>query len=33
MVAMRGGTATATKMRALGFPNLVRAREALKAQG
>jgi hypothetical protein len=30
MLAMRGGKATAVKMRALGFPNLVKAREALK---
>src|SRR5215469_18655668 len=30
MLAMRGGRATATKMRPLGFPNLVKAREALK---
>jgi len=30
MLAMRGGRATAAKMRAAGFPNLVKAREALK---
>jgi hypothetical protein len=30
MLAMRGGRATAAKMRALGYPNLVKAREALK---
>ena len=30
MLAMRGGRATATKMRPLRFPNLVKAREALK---
>src|SRR5215813_8449276 len=30
MLAMRGGRATAAKMRSLGFPNLVKAREALK---
>jgi len=29
MLAMRGGRATAAKMRALGFPNLIKAREAL----
>lgn len=28
MLAMRGGKATAAKMRALGFPNLKKAREA-----
>jgi hypothetical protein len=27
MLAMRGGRATATKMRALGYPNLTKARE------
>jgi hypothetical protein len=30
MLAMRGGRATAAKMRAVGFPNLVNAREALR---
>ncbi len=30
MLAMRGGRATAAKMRANGFPNLVKAREALR---
>jgi hypothetical protein len=30
MLAMKGGRATAAKMRALGYPNLVKAREALK---
>jgi hypothetical protein len=30
MFAMRGGRATAAKMRAAGFPNLVKAREALQ---
>ena len=30
MLAMRGGKATAAKMRDLGYPNLVKAREALK---
>jgi hypothetical protein len=30
MLAMRGGRATAAKMRAVGFPNLVKAREALR---
>jgi hypothetical protein len=30
MLAMRGGKATAAKRRALGFPNLVKAREALR---
>jgi len=30
MLAMRGGKATAAKMRPLGYPNLVKAREALK---
>jgi hypothetical protein len=30
MLAMRGGKATAAKMRMLGFPNLVKAREALR---
>jgi hypothetical protein len=30
MLAMRGGKATAAKMRKLGYPNLVKAREALK---
>ena len=35
MLAMRGGKATAAKMRPLGYPNLVKAREALrrKAKG
>jgi len=35
MLAMRGGRATAAKMRPLGYPNLVKAREALsrKAKG
>ena len=28
MLAMRGGKATAAKMRSLGYPNLVKAREA-----
>src|SRR5215470_12281956 len=32
MLAMRGGRATATKMRPLGFPNLVKAREALNRE-
>jgi hypothetical protein len=30
LLAARGGKATAAKMRALGYPNLVKAREALK---
>ena len=30
MLAMRGGRATAAKMRPLGYPNLVKAREALR---
>ncbi|HEY6298163.1 MAG TPA: hypothetical protein VIW95_00845 [Candidatus Binatus sp.] len=30
MLAVGGGKATAAKMRALGFPNLVKAREALR---
>lgn len=30
MLAMRGGRATAARMRALGFPNLVKAREQFK---
>ena len=30
LFATRGGKATAAQMRALGFPNLVKAREALK---
>lgn len=30
MLAMKGGYATAARMRALGFPNLVKAREALR---
>jgi hypothetical protein len=30
MLAMRGGKATAAKMRLLGYPNLVKAREAQK---
>jgi hypothetical protein len=30
MLAMRGGKATAAKMRVLGYPNLVKAREARK---
>jgi len=30
MLAKRGGRAVAAKMRALGFPNLVRARDALR---
>jgi hypothetical protein len=35
MLAMRGGRATAAKMRPLGYPNLIKAREALrhKAKG
>lgn len=32
MLAMRGGKATAAKMRPLGFPNLVKAREAASAR-
>jgi hypothetical protein len=30
LLATRGGKATAAKMRALGYPNLIQAREALK---
>lgn len=30
MLAMRGGRATAAKMRVLGYPNLLKAREALQ---
>ncbi len=30
MLSMRGGKAKAAKMREIGFPNLVKAREALK---
>lgn len=33
MLAMRGGRARAAKMRAVRYPNLVKAREALKRKG